>query len=194
MTPLWLALACAHTPEVPVLDISTPPTISAVPEYTPPVPKSATLSNGAQVWSHALPGLPLVSLRLVIPGGSAADPLNRAGTVSLSDAMLSRGAGHRDANAFATEVEQLALSLFVDTLSTATVVSLDAHSNHLDAGLDLLADMLLRPRFEASDLDRLKTIRMGELAEASDDAKNIAGWTMDLIYFGHRHPFAQPTE
>ena len=59
---------------------------------------------------------------------------NAAGTVSLSDAMLSRGAGERDAHAFATEVEQLALSLSADTLSSATVVSLDAHASRLDHG------------------------------------------------------------
>ena len=61
-------------------------------------------------------------------------------------------------------------------------------------GLDLLADMLLRPRFEEEDLVRLKEIRTGELTEASDDAKTIASWTMDRLYFGDGHPFAHPTD
>ena len=194
MNPVWLVLACAHTPEVPVIDITKPPTVAAVPDYTPPVPMTSALSNGAKVWVHAQPGLPLVSLRLVIPGGAAADPVDAPGTVSLSDAMLIRGAGERDANAFATEVERLALGLGTNTLGTATIVSLDAHSDQLDAGLDLLADMLLRPRFEDDDLSRLKEIRVGELTEAKDDAKTIAGWTLDSIYFGEGHPFAHPTD
>ena len=127
MNPLLLALACAHSPEVPVVDITKPPTVEAVPDYTPPVPTEHSLSNGAKVWIHAQSGLPLFSIRLVIPGGSASDPNGAPGTTSLSDAMLTRGAGDRDATAFAAEVEKLALSLGTDTLSTSTIVS----QNHL---------------------------------------------------------------
>jgi len=194
MNPLWLALACAHTPEAPVIDITTPPVVDSVPDYVPPVPTQHELSNGSKVWIHAQSGLPLISLRMVIQGGSAADPAGAPGTVSLSDAMLSRGAGDRDATSFAAEVERLALGLGADTLSTATVVSLNAHSDQLDAGLDLLADLVLKPRFEEDDLTRLKEIRVGELTEASDDAKTLAGWTMDQLYFGASHPLAHPIE
>jgi zinc protease len=194
MNPLWLALACAHTPETPMIDLTQAPPVSAAPDYTPPVPTKHTLSNGAQVWIHARAGLPLVSVRLTIPGGSAIDPGDAPGVSSMTDAMLTRGAGDRDATAFATEVERLALGLGTDTLSTATMVSLDAHTERLEAGLDLLRDMLLHPRFAADDLQRLKEIQIGELTEASDDAKTIAGWTMDRLYFGEGHPLAHPTE
>jgi len=194
MNPLWLALACAHTPETPMIDLTKAPTVSAAPSYTPPVPTEHTLSNGARVWIHEQPGLPLVSLRLTIPGGSAVDPAGAPGTSSMTDAMLTRGAGERNATAFATEVERLALGLGTDTLSTATMVSLDAHTERLEAGLDLLRDMLLKPQFAADDLQRLKEIQIGELTEASDDAKTIAGWTMDRLYFGEGHPLAHPTE
>lgn len=194
MNPIWLALACAHTPEAPVIDVTKAPQVSIAPDYTPPVPSEHSLSNGTRIWIHALPGLPLVSLRLVIPGGSAADPSDAPGLTSVTDAMLTRGAGERDATDFASEVEKLALGLDTDTLSTSTVVSLDAHTDKLEAGLDLLTDMLLRPQFNANDLERLKAIQVGELTEASDDAKTIAGWTMDRLYFGEGHPLAHPTE
>jgi len=194
MNPIWLALACAHSPEAPVIDLTQAPTVLAAPDYTPPVPTEHSLSNGTRVWVHAQEGLPLVSLRLVVPGGSASDPATAPGTTSVADAMLTRGAGDRDATAFATEVEKLALSLDTDTLSTSTIVSLDAHSDRLEDGLDLLADMVLRPLFSSTDLERLKEIQIGELTEASDDAKTLAGWTMDRLYFGQGHPLAHPTE
>ena len=182
MNPMFLALACAHSPEAPVFDHTTPPIVQPVPDYRPPVPSQYQLSNGANVWIHTQPGLPLVSLRLVVPGGSAADPASRPGTVSLSDAMLSRGAGDRDAITFATEVESLALDIRTDTLATATMLSVDAHTDRLDAGLQLLSDMVQSPTFAPEDLERLKEIRIGELIEAADDAKTIAGWTMDKQY------------
>jgi zinc protease len=131
-------------------------------------------------------------LRLVFAGGSAADPDGAYGTVSMSDEMLERGSGQYDATAFAAEVERLALTLGSHTSETSTSIILDAHTDRLEAGLDLLADMILRPRFDESTVTRLKEIRMGEIAEASDDGKVISGWTMDQLYFGKGHPIAHP--
>jgi predicted Zn-dependent peptidase len=128
----------------------------------------------------------------VFSGGSAADPGEAYGTVSMSDEMLERGAGEYDATAFAAEVERLAISLGSHTSETSTSIGLDAHTDRLEAGLDLLADMVLRPRFDESTVNRLKEIRLGEIAEASDDGKVISGWTMDELYFGKGHPIAHP--
>lgn len=192
MTSVLLFLACAHTPETPVIDLSTPPTVADTPLYTPPVTSVHVLSNGAEVWILEKAGLPLTSLRLVFSGGSAADPGEAYGTVSMSDEMLERGAGEYDATAFAAEVERLAISLGSHTSETSTSIGLDAHTDRLEAGLDLLADMVLRPRFDESTVNRLKEIRLGEIAEASDDGKVISGWTMDELYFGKGHPIAHP--
>ena len=192
MNPLWLALACAHTPEAPVLDLSQAPAVPAAPDYTPPTPTEHRLSNGITVWVVERPGLPLVSLRIVFPGGSAADPKGAWGTSSLADEMLNHGAGDLDATAFARAVEQLALSLDVNTTDSSTVVYLDSQSKTLEAGLSLLSDMVLRPRFMPSDLERIKEIRVGQLTEATDDAKTVAGWVMDREYFGADHPLGHP--
>ena len=192
MTSFLLFFACAHTPETPVIDLSKPPIVSDTPLYTPPVTSVHTLSNGAEVWVLEKPGLPLTSLRLVLSGGSAADPGDAYGTVSMSDEMLERGAGEYDATAFAAEVEKLAITLGSRTSETSTSIGLDAHTDRLEAGLDLLADMVLRPRFDENTVNRLKEIRLGEIAEASDDGKVISGWTMDELYFGKGHPIAHP--
>ena len=192
MNPLWLALACAHTPEAPVLDLSQAPAVPAAPDYTPPTPTEHQLSNGITVWVVERPGLPLISLRMVFPGGSAADPKGAWGTSSLADEMLNQGAGELDATSFARAVEQLALGLDVNTTDSSTVVYLDSQTKTLDAGLSLLSDMVLRPRFDQGDLDRVKEIRVGQLTEATDDAKTVAGWVMDREYFGADHPLSHP--
>ena len=79
MNLVWLALACAHTPEAPVVDLTTPPTVAAAADFEPPTPVEFVLSNGLRVWVVERPGLPLVSLRLVIPGGSARDAAGQHG-------------------------------------------------------------------------------------------------------------------
>ena len=123
MNLAWLALACAHTPEAPVVDLSTPPTVASAADFEPPTPAEFTLSNGLRVWLVEQPGLPLVSLRLVIPGGSARDTADTHGAANLADNVLKHGAGERDATTFAAEVERLALSLSVYTGGTASTVT-----------------------------------------------------------------------
>jgi zinc protease len=194
MNPIWLALACAHTPETPVTDLTVPPAITAAPDYVPPVPTEHKLSNGMPVWLIEKPGLPIVSLRMVIPGGSASDQEGAWGSTSLADELLNHGAGDRDATTFAAEVERLALSLGTSTGGSSSTVYLDAHTDHLSAGLALMADLLLRPTFATEDVDRAKTLRVGALTEASDDPRTLAGWVMDKKYFGEAHPFGHPTE
>jgi len=194
VNPLWLALACAHTPETPVNDLTVPPSIAAAPDYVPPVPTEHTLSNGIKVWLIQKSGLPIVSLRMVIPGGSATDPSTAWGTASLADEVLNNGAGTRDATGFSAEVERLALSLGTATSGSSSTVFLNAHTDHFDSGLGLMADLVLRPHFSDTDVARAKTIRVGELTDGSDDPRTLGAWVMDDQYFGPSHPFGHPVE
>ncbi len=194
MNMLILALACAHTPEAPVADLSQLPAVAPVPDFTPPIPTEHALQNGIKVWVVERPGIPLVSARVVIPGGSASDPDEAWGLSSLTDEMLEQGSGSLGATEFAREVERLALSLSAHTTGTATIVSLDAQVKTLDAGLDLMADMILRPALNGDDLKRVRDIRIGQLTESSDDATTVASWTVEHQYFGAGHPLAHPTE
>ena len=187
-------IACAHTPEAPVIDLTQPPSVAPVPEFTPPVPTEHTLSNGIRVWVVEKPGLPLVSVRVVVPGGSAHDAPGAWGASSLADEMLNQGAGTRDATEFAREVERLALSLGARTTGSATIVALDAQTKTLDAGIGLLTDMIFRPHFDDDDFQRVRDLRLGQLAEANDDATTVAGWVIEQQYFGQEHPLGHPVE
>lgn len=194
MTPLLFALACAHTPEAPVIDLTQPPIVAEAPRFTPPTPNEHTLSNGIKAWVVERPDLPLVSLRVVVPGGSASDPKDAWGTASLADEMLSQGSGSRDATEFAREVEQLALSLDSQTTGSATLIALDTQAKTLPRGIELLTDMVFEPHFHEDDFKRVRDIRVGQLTEANDDATTVASWVLDQQYFGDGHPLAHPVE
>jgi len=196
-----LTLGCAHTTKVPTfvgpagtLDGGPTPPTAEPPPFSPPQAQRLDLPGGGQVWLIERPGLPLVSLRVIVPGGRAADPAASPGLVSMADEMLTHGAGERDAQAFAQAMDALALDLSASTDDTATVISLDTHAERLEPALDLLADALLRPIFAADELDRLRDQRKGELTVDQDDPRTVAGWVMDRVYYGEGHPLAHPAE
>ena len=168
------------------------PEVPTPGDFAPTIPQAITLSNGAQIWLNERSELPLVSIRLVITGGSAADPKDHHGLTSLTDSMLTHGAGDRDATAFAAFAEQQAIDLSVSTWGSASVVYLHTHTDRLDDALDLLADAVLRPRLSSDDLERVRELQLGEITQALDEPQTIAPWVAARLYFGEGHPLAHP--
>jgi len=166
------------------------PAVPPAPPFTPQIPELRVLPCGLELWALPRPGLPLVSVRLCVAGGSTADPSGRSGLAALTDATLSRGAGARDALAFAGLTERLALGFSVSTSARATTIGFDARSAHLDTALDLLADVARRPRLEEGEIERVRALRLGELKEDLDDADELARMAVYRAFYGEGHPAA----
>jgi len=189
---ILLALACAKHPETHMNALTQPPEIAPSPAFSPVTPTESKLSNGATLWHVYRPGLPLISLELVLPGGGTTDPSGAPGTVAMADAMVLEGAGTRDATAFSAEADRLAVDISVETSGVASIIALDAHTDRFEAGLDLFADAVRRPIFSQDDLDRVRKESLADLKERMDDPRTISGLVMDATYYGEGHPLAPP--
>jgi zinc protease len=189
------ALACA--PKVPPSPadaaLAARPTPGAPPVYTPPVPVTFRLSNGLEVWLMEDGRLPLVDLVLLVPGGAALDPADEPGLTALADALLVEGAGGRDSSAFAEALESQALALESGTTGQWSTLALAAPSAGLDAGLDLLADAVLRPAFADADISRVREQMRMDALQRTDDPRTVARLVARRTWWGPGHPLAHPT-
>ena len=192
MIPVLLALACAKHPDTNMIHLMQPPEVAPAPSFSPVTPEELTLSNGARVWYSHQPGLPLVSINLVLPGGSVTDPGDAPGTTHLADSLILEGAGTRDATAFSAETDRLALDLSVETWGVASIVSLDAHTGRLQDGLSLFADAILRPHYSPTALDRVRDAAIADLKERADDPRSVSTVVKDQVYYGTDNPLAHP--
>ena len=170
--------------------LDTRPAIGAPPVFRAPVAAVSSLSNGVPVWVVERSDLPLISVNVIVRGGSASDPAGRPGLAALADTMLTHGAADRDASAFAAATEQQAIRLEVNTESSYTELALSTQADRLDVALDLLADAILRPRFDAEEVARVKAQRDSELAEALDDPMQVAKRAALAALYGPGHPYA----
>lgn len=195
-----LALACGPKapPAPPVAAPADPladrPEVGPAKAFSPATPQVRTLASGATLWVVPQEGLPLVSLRVRVEGGAATDPADKPGLTALADELLTHGAGDRDATAFAAEVERLALDLGAITTGRATVLTLSAHADRLDDGLDLLADAMLRPRFDADEVERVREQQLGSIKQSLDDPRTVASTVAWAEWYGPDHPLAHPTQ
>ena len=150
---LALLWACASTPDVALEPAPSPiPNPGPMPSWTPPAPLASQLDNGAGLWVLADNDLPLISLRIVFPGGSATDPEESPGAAFMAGLLMEEGAGERDSLEMTRAFGRLAASASINVETQAIVASLDVAADRFDEAYALLVDELIRPRLARTHL------------------------------------------
>jgi zinc protease len=150
-----------------------------------------TLGNGVGLILLPTHEVPLIAFEAVVRGGSRLDPPGCEGLASLTAELLTYGAGQRDAYAFADAVEGAGGSLDAEAHREATIVHGQFLARDRELLLELLADALLRPRFDALELDKLRGRRIESIRAAKDsEPQSLIGTYGRGLLFGV-HPFAK---
>lgn len=159
----------------------------------PPV-QSISLNNGLKVHVWTDKELPLMAIRLIAQPGGALDAPGREGLASIAAQMMSEGAGELDALAFENAVQSIGAA-FRTTADHETIdASMTVLKRSLDKGAALFADAIRRPRFEAKDWDRVKSLTLDDLRQRSQVPASIAGVVGDRLLYGDANPYAWSTD
>jgi predicted Zn-dependent peptidase len=153
----------------------------------------ATLQNGLRVLVLEDHRLPRAALGVVVRRGSADLPAAQAGLASYTTELMRRGAGARDALAFAQAVDALGATLSTKAHWDSMEVSISGLSGDLDALAALLAEVVLRPRFDPEEAVRLRSQRLAALERAKDDPATLAHWHLARALFPE-HPYGLPQQ
>ena len=111
-----------------------------------------------------------------------------AGVAELVTEVMQRGAGDRDALALAKMVEDVGASLSISSGWDTTSVSLSGLSEDRALLLEILEDVVLRPRFEEVEFSKAKAEQQAAIVSAQDDPATLVTWhTLRALYEGHRY-------
>jgi predicted Zn-dependent peptidase len=160
--------------------------------FNPPIPQSVSLSNGLQVLIFPRAELPLVSMMLMSKPEGGTDPASQPGLTALAMEMLSQGAGERDANAFADELQRLGADFSAQADEESFSLSMSVLKRNFAAASALFADALLRPRMTDSDFERTRSLKIDELAMAMAQPAYVAAITGASELFAADNPYASP--
>ena len=173
-------------------DRSKEPAPGPRPTFDPPMPQTAVLSNGLELYVIERKELPLVQVNLVIKSGFAADPTQLPGLASLTADLLDEGTKSRTSLQISDEARTLGTYLAANSGFDMTTVSINAMKKNLDQSLDLLADVALHPVFPAPELERLRKTYLGRIALQAKDPSAKAFNAFYRRLYGEAHPYAQP--
>jgi predicted Zn-dependent peptidase len=153
----------------------------------------ATLSNGLKVVLAERRGLPLVQMSLQLAGaGFASDRGHKSGTASFTLGMLSEGAGPYDALALAARMEAIGAGLRASGTIDAATIELSALTPRLDESLALLGDVVLRPRFDDKDLERVRGTWLASIKQEKAAPGSLIRRLVGPALYGPDHPYGIP--
>ncbi|MFM8779952.1 MAG: M16 family metallopeptidase, partial [Gemmatimonadota bacterium] len=154
---LWSPIAEAQGPTRP------PAPMPLTPAQFPPFAE-ATLPNGLRLLVVPSTKQPVLSVTLALPAGNTYDPAGRSGLAELMAGLLTKGAGTRSADEISAAIEGVGGSIGASAGADFLTVSSTVLVNDRELAFDLLADVVLRPTFLATEVDLLRKQTLSGLA------------------------------
>ena len=168
------------------VDRSRLPAVGAPAPAQFPAIERETLSNGARVWTVEHRETELVSLVLLVPSGSGADPPGREGLAAFTADLLDDGTRRWTGIDLHDELGRIGGRLATDVTSDATVLSITALARHARDALALLIELATEPRFDPEEVERVRALRISRIAQMRHVAAAVAERAfLRSVYGGH---------
>ena len=131
------------------------------------------LDSGLRVATRTMPGMETAAVGLFAEAGARHEPAPLNGIAHLFEHMVFKGAGGRSAREISEAIEDVGGDLNACTERDGTNYTAAVMAEHLPLAVELIADLIQRPRFDPGDLEREKEVVLQELGEARDTPSDI---------------------
>jgi zinc protease len=147
-----------------------------------------SLANGLELRAVRHRSVPVVSMVLLVPGGSAVDPAAGHGLVSMTAGLLDEGSRGQSALDIAERVARIGGDLDVEVGMDAVAVGLTTLDRFFESGLELVHEIVTAPNLANDDFNRIRNLRLERLAQMKDHAAAIAERAFARVLYGS-HPY-----
>ncbi len=174
------------------VDRSKLPEVGTLTALDFPAIERAKLKNGIEVYFARRAAVPTVQVSVSFDAGYAADPKSALGTQSMMLAMMDEGTTSLGSKALAEAQERLGATISTSATSDNTNVSLMALKANLKPSLDLLADFIRNPAFDAKELERARAKQLNRISAELNEPSSIATRALMPALYGKAHPYGIP--
>lgn len=161
-----------------------PPAPGAPPQVARPAIVESRLSNGIALVSAQTGTVPLATITVVLPGGSATDPAGKAGLAELAAGIADKGTATRSAEQIAATLESLGASMNATPGPDGVFFSLTAPAANLAAAGEVLSDVIRNAAYPEDELERERARAIDGLRVALRDPGSLAGLAAPRVFYG----------
>jgi predicted Zn-dependent peptidase len=131
-------------------------------------PSLVRLPNGVRIALDPMPSLATAAVGVWVRVGARWEEARENGIAHLFEHMAFKGAGPRDARQFAEDIENVGGAMNAATGYERTSYYARVLGEHVPFALDLIADILFAPHWQADELEKEKGVVAQERGEAFD--------------------------
>lgn len=169
------------------IDRSVEPSLGEAPLVTPPTIYEATLSNGLKVYGIQSDELPLLNFSIRIRGGQLMDNPELPGVANLMTDIMQEGTATKTPEELEDAIGQIGANISMYTSSEHITISANCLSKYFDETVAIVEEMLLEPRWDETEFDRIKKNQLNSIKQRSANPNIIASQISNKMMYGDDH-------
>jgi len=173
----------------------TPPAGGQPKAFVFPKQDTFTLSNGMKVTLVQYGGVPKVAMQAIVRAGTLNEKAEQRWISDIVATLLKEGTAKRSAEQIARETAEMGGSIFTSASNDKTTIGGEVLSEFDSRFVELIADVLMNPKFAASDLEKARANKLRELTVAKAQAATQA-WEKfrEITFTGHPYASVMASE
>jgi len=170
-----------------VFDRTIEPEGGESPGLNIPTSWNSELANGMKVYGIKQAELPLVQFNMVLKGGHLLDQFEKIGVANLMTDIMMEGTKNKTPEELEEEIDLLGAEITMVTRNQSIQISANTLARNFDATLTLVEEMLLEPRWDEEEFDRIKTSTVNQIKRQDANPQVIARDTYNRALYGDDH-------
>ena len=152
--------------------------------------ETTRLNNGLTILTDKMPDLRSATLGFFFKKGARHEPIELNGISHFIEHAVFKGTKNRSALEIAIETDRLGGSLDAFTMHEETGFAIKVVDDKLAKAFDLIADMLINPRFDEKELKREQKVIIEEIKMTDDSPEDFLGELFNELLFPD-HPLGK---
>jgi len=151
-----------------------------------PKPTVFELSNGVKVLSYCSTAIPKIDIAIELKAAWYYDSASKPGLYAFLTKVMSEGTEKYTAAQLADELESRGMSLSIYPGG----ISISMLSSDIEKGLEILEEVLIRPRFDKDEIEKVREQMLAGVKNFWDEPKYFANQLVkERVY--KRHPYSK---
>ncbi|NNF00037.1 MAG: insulinase family protein [Pyrinomonadaceae bacterium] len=168
-------------------DRTKEPPYGTAPEVKVPVVWETKLKNGMRVFGIQNSEVPLVDFVVSVEGGQLLDNTSKVGVANLTAELMSQGTKNKTPQELEEAIQQLGASINVSAGTEEITIRANTLSKNYQKTLALVEEMLLEPRWDLKEFERIKRQTINQIRARSANPTAIAQSEFNKLVYGEKN-------
>lgn len=155
--------------------------------------RKETLGNGLTLLTESMPHVRSVSLGVWLRQGSRHEPASLNGVSHFIEHLVFKGTETRNAREIALAVDSVGGQMDAFTSKEYTCFYAKVLDEHLETAVELLGDIVRRPLFDPTELERERKVIVEEIRMVEDSPEELV-YDLFSQHFYPGHPLGRPIQ